>query len=72
MDRMTAKEALREYVDGLTEDDAAELLLWIEDNVAQPPLTQEQIERVRRSIRQLDEGQRIPRGTIEKQFGAGG
>jgi hypothetical protein len=27
---MTAKEALRDYIEGLTEDEAAELLRWID------------------------------------------
>lgn len=72
MSGMTAKEALRNYIEGLSEDDAADLLLWIEDNGILPPLTPEQIERAERGVLQLDDGQRISQGTVEKQFGVTG
>lgn len=69
---MTAKEAPRDYIESLTEDDAAELLMMIEGSSSRPYLTDEQIERVRRSLQQLDEGQRIDQGAVEELFGVTG
>ena len=49
---MTAKQALRDYIDGLSEDDAISLLQRIqgEDQGTRTPLTDGEIESVRRAL----------------------
>lgn len=43
---MTAKEALRDYIEGLSEDDAAELLLMIEDREGLIVFSQDDLARI--------------------------
>jgi hypothetical protein len=56
MTGMTAKEALRNYIDGLSEDDAADLLLWIEDRQQLVSFSEDENARIVAGCADLDAG----------------
>ena len=56
MTGMTAKEALRNYIDGLSEDDAADLLLWIEDRQQLVSFSEDENTRIVAGCADLDAG----------------
>jgi len=70
---VTAKEALRDYIDGLSEDEASWLwqeLRWDEEDGADPPpLTPAQIASIERGLAQADAGRLIPHEEIMLEFG---
>lgn len=66
---MTAKQALMDYVAGLTEEEAAAKLPLIRDAGEPPALTPDQIDQVRRSLADLDAGRKTPHGDVKRRFG---
>lgn len=67
---MTAKERLREWVEELDEEDAAEALLLLE-NAADPgrPLTPAQRASIERGLAQAAEGRGIPHDEVFRRLG---
>jgi predicted transcriptional regulator len=78
MTAMTAKQALRdridelsEQIDTISEEEAAEML-WRLDDALQPvpePLTPDEIAHLREGIGQLDAGRGIPHEEVLRRFG---
>lgn len=63
---MTAKQQLLEYVQGLTEEEAMDVLPFI---VKPPPLTPAQLEGIERGLRSLDEGRKVSNEDMKRRFG---
>lgn len=69
---MTAKEALRAYIDDLPEAGAARLLLQLQTDPGMArPLTEHEIALVRRSLEEARAGNLIDQLEIEREFGIG-
>lgn len=67
---MTAKEALRERIDSLTEKEAAELLDRLEwESTEEEELTPEEWARVREGQRQIAAGETVDAGELFKELG---
>ena len=67
---MTAKEALRERIDDLSEEEAAELLAQIEwDATEEEELTPEEMELVRQSQLEYERGEGIVGEELFRQLG---
>jgi hypothetical protein len=67
---MTAKEALRERIDDLSEEEAAELLAQIEwDATEEEELTPEEMELVRQSQLEYERGEGIDGEELFRQLG---
>lgn len=67
---MTAKKALRDWVDELTEEEAAALLRRMaRGNQQFEPLDKEQMASIERGIAQTDAGLGIPHEEVLRRFG---
>ncbi|MEX0781612.1 MAG: hypothetical protein WD557_03110 [Dehalococcoidia bacterium] len=68
---MTAKEALRDWVDELTEEEAEALVQRIArgNDMEFPPLTPEQLASAERGAAQTDAGLGIPHDEVMRRFG---
>lgn len=69
---MSAKQALLEYIETLSDDDLESLWARIRADAAEyanvAPLTDEQNAAISRSLAQLDAGMRIPHEEVLRQF----
>ncbi len=67
---MTAKEAVKERVDKLSEDEAAEWLARIEwESTEFEELTAEEWELVRQAEREIERGETIPAEEVYRELG---
>lgn len=67
---MTAKEALRQRIDSLTEEEAAELLDRLEwESTEEEELTAEEWARVREGKRQIAAGETVDAEELFKELG---
>lgn len=65
---MTAKQLLHEFIDSLSEDDAAVAATMLIPGVNRR-LTEEERRAIDRGIAEMDSGQGIPLEEIEREFG---
>lgn len=65
---MTAKQLLHEFIDGLSEEDAAVTASMLIPGVHRR-LTDEERKLIERGLAELDAGCRIPLEEIEREFG---
>lgn len=70
---MTAKEALRELVDEMSEEDARDALdilrEMFQEPVSRPPVSSAELDSVRRGLEDLDAGRRVPHEEVKRRFG---
>ncbi len=68
---MTAKQALRNYIEELSDDEALALLHRLEDEAQEllPPLTDEQLASVQRGLAQSERGEGIPHEEVLRRLG---
>lgn len=65
---MTARQLLHEYVDSLSEEEAAETAALLIPNPDRP-LTEHERQIIERGLAQADAGEGIPLEDVEREFG---
>ncbi len=66
---MTAKEQLREIVEGLTEEEAAIMLELYDEALGDEEFTEEEIEEILRIREEIDRGETIPWEQVKSELG---
>lgn len=70
---MTAKEALHERVERLTDEDAARAVLLLDSFLPEdrPPVSAEEMAAVERAIARLDAGEGVPHSEVKRRLNLG-
>ncbi len=66
---MTVKEALKERIDQMTEEEAADLLAYLESEEDEEELTPEEWEEVRRSREEYERGEYVDGEELFRELG---
>ncbi len=66
---MTAKELLREWVESMSEEEAALQLPLVAESRGRRPLTPDELDQVRAALKSLADGRKVSDAEMKRRFG---